>query len=89
MIKKTTLTLIFILGNSALADGGALGVQLGGVTFGLGGSSRGPIIGVGPSPCNGRCFSAVIVPGSNCGCCNSCSCTTGNCCGCNSCSCCN
>lgn len=51
------------------ADGGALGVQFGDVTFGLGGSSKGPIIGVGPSPNDGS-FSAVIVPGSECSKCN-------------------
>ncbi len=45
------------------ADGGALGVQFGDVTFGLGGSSEGPIIGVGHSPDNDLSFSAVIVPG--------------------------
>ena len=44
-------------------DGGALGVQFGGITFGLGGSSEGPIIGVGHSPDNDLSFSAVIVPG--------------------------
>jgi hypothetical protein len=48
------------------ADGGALGVQFGDVTFGLGGSSEnGPIIGVGHSPDNGRSFSPVIVPGGD------------------------
>ena len=87
-MKKTILILISILTGTILADGGALGVQFGGVTFGLGGSSNGPIVGVGPSPSNGLPFSAVIVPGCSCGCCDRCSCSTGTCCGCNSCSCC-
>ena len=73
-MKKLILTLSLISIASIFADGGALGVQLGGITFGLGGSSCGPIIGVGPSPDNGRCFSAVVVPGC-CQCCGSCDCS--------------
>ena len=68
-MKKLILILIIISGISSnifarcCRRGGALGVQFGRVTFGLGGSSNGPIIGVGPSPDNGRAFSPVIVPG--------------------------
>lgn len=49
------------------ADGGALGVQLGRVTFGLGGSSNGPIIGIGPSPDNDLPLAVGYVPGDDYG----------------------
>lgn len=68
----------FTLSNRILADGGALGLQLGGITFGLGGSSNGPIIGVGPSPDNDLPISFPIVPGSSC-CCSERSCSS-DCC---------
>ncbi len=70
-MKKLLIILVIIFGIASDASarccrrrGGALGVQFGRVTFGLGGSENGPIIGVGPSPDNGRSFSPVIVPGS-------------------------
>ncbi|MDR3647030.1 MAG: hypothetical protein P4L22_05825 [Candidatus Babeliales bacterium] len=62
------LSITSLLAANIYADGGAVGLQLGKVTFGLGGSSNGPIIGIGPSPDNGRKFSAVIVPGDDCDC---------------------
>ncbi len=62
------LSFVTLVTANIFADGGAIGLQLGKVTFGLGGSSNGPIIGVGRSPDNGRDFSAVIVPGDDCGC---------------------
>lgn len=83
-MKKILLTLLS-LSSLILADGGGIGVQLGKLSVGIGGSCNGPIIGVGPSPDNGRCFSAVVIPGDCCGgnCCkSSCSC---NSCGCNRC----
>ncbi len=79
-MKKIILTVIltvFVISNKVLADGGALGLQLGGVTFGLGGSSNGPIIGVGPSPDNGLPVAFPIVPGD--GCCSN-GCSTNSCC---------
>lgn len=49
------------------AHGFVIGLQLGDVAFGIGGSkSGGPVIGVGKAPDNGRNFSAVIVPGDCC-----------------------
>lgn len=64
---KKLLSLIFMLSFACLiyADGG-VGVQIGPVAFGLGGSRRGPIVGVGPAPDNGLPFSAVIIPGDCC-----------------------
>ena len=70
MKKLTVLALLSValLATEVFAgpDGGAFGLQLGPITFGLGGSSNGPIIGIGPSPDNGLPFSAVVVPGGCC-----------------------
>jgi len=49
-----------------VADGGAIGLQLGPITFGLGGSSKGPILGIGPSPDNGLPIAVPFVPGDSC-----------------------
>lgn len=77
-MKKILLILTLgIFGVSLAGRGGALGLQLGGITFGLGGSpSGGPIIGVGRSPDNGLAFAPVFVPGDRCDCqgCNRTSC---------------
>ncbi len=86
-MKKLNLFLICSIGTTLsfniIADGGALGLQLGPITFGLGGSSNGPIIGIGPSPDNGLPIAVPFVPGDCCGGCNSCGdCTS---CGCNQC----
>lgn len=65
-MKKLILiasVMIFSLSANIFADGGAIGLQLGRVTFGLGGSCKGPIIGIGPSPDNGLPISLPIVPG--------------------------
>ena len=87
MKKAIILSLLLLFAGKIYSDG-ALGVQLGPITFGLGGSCNGPIIAVGPSPSNGLPFSAVIVPGSCCGC-NSCGCNncaaSGCSCGCSTC----
>lgn len=72
-----TFLTCFSLSNKVLADGGALGLQLGGITFGLGGSSNGPIIGIGPSPDNDLPIAFPIVPGGSC--CSERSCSN-NCC---------
>lgn len=45
-------------------DGGGFGVQFGGIAIGLGGSSKGPIIGLGPSPDPIIPLSAVVIPGA-------------------------
>lgn len=45
-------------------EGGGIGVQLGGLAIGLGGSSKGPIIGLGPSPDPIIPLSAVVIPGA-------------------------
>ena len=61
-----TIILCFSISKDIFADGGALGLQLGRVTFGIGGSSNGPIIGVGPSPDNGLPIAVPFVPGGSC-----------------------
>jgi hypothetical protein len=70
-----TLISLFTLSNKISADGGAIGLQLGKITFGLGSSSKGPIIGIGPSPDNHLPISLPFVPG-DCNCnkinCNNC-----------------
>jgi hypothetical protein len=75
-MKRVVFILTFISILASNLYGGAIGLQLGKVTFGLGGSSNGPIIGIGPSPDNGLPISVGIVPaGDCCGCqreCNSC-----------------
>lgn len=78
---KKIMLLAIILASSIsahiFADGGAFGIQLGRLTFGLGGSSRGPIIGVGPSPDNGLPFAVPFVPGD--GCCSNRRCCSNRC----------
>lgn len=61
------LCLISSLAANIFADGGAIGLQLGKVTFGLGGSSNGPIIGIGPSPDNDLPVAIGYVPGDDYG----------------------
>lgn len=79
-MKKLFITLALLGTSYTFAGGGAVGLQLGPVTFGLGGSSNGPIIGVGRSPDNGLPFSAVVVPGDCCDCDNNCDmCPENNC----------
>lgn len=71
LILFYSLTLLVVTPVVTARDGGAVGVQFGDVTFGLGGSSEGPILGIGHSPDNGRSFSPIIVPGGHdCGKCN-------------------
>lgn len=76
-MKKAIFILSIVCVLASNLYGGAIGLQLGKVTFGLGGSSNGPIIGIGPSPDNGLPLSVGIVPDGDCGCrterdCNNC-----------------
>ena len=59
-----TLLMCFFINNQVKA--GAIGLQLGRVTFGIGGSSNGPIIGIGPSPDNGLPIAVPFVPDGCC-----------------------
>lgn len=59
------LLLLSTVSTNILADG-AIGLQLGRITFGLGRSINGPIVGIGPSPSNNLPIAFPIVPGGCC-----------------------
>lgn len=65
-MKKSLIILaglfIFLGSTTNKINSGAIGLQLGDITFGLGGSENGPIIGVGRSPNNGLAISFPFVP---------------------------
>lgn len=72
-MNKLFLTLLFaslVSIYTLFSRGGALGLQLGKITFGIGGSSNGPIIGIGPSPDNNLPIAVPFVPGDRDECCN-------------------
>ena len=71
LILATICTLLLSASNAFSKQkrrGGGLGVQLGPIAFGLGGSHRGPILGIGPSPNPDVPLSAVVIPGDDCDC---------------------
>jgi hypothetical protein len=66
---KKMLILAAILSFAGAAKGFVIGLQLGDVALGFGGSrSGGPVFLVGRAPDNGLPLSAVIVPGDRCCC---------------------
>jgi hypothetical protein len=76
IMKKIIFLILISIVSNIQSRGGAIGLQLGKVTFGLGGSKNGPIIGVGPSPDNNLPIAVPFVPGDcDCGCnCSKCNC---------------